>query len=214
MRTFNRFLFWFVLFLVLSHFSKKAMDEFPQEKRLSFPDFITEVKSGKIQDVTFDGSSITGNFKKKDEQGRTISFKTVGHTGDSTLKILSDNGITPHYREELIFPLYEIFLKSVFFWIPIVLPVVILFLIIRIDKKIKNIGGDPGIVEMDNDNLLKDPEEKHDEYHAYKIWLTSPERKLVRDALVETKNTHGSQMESNRSGEHIAHICKIFLEKK
>ena len=203
----NRFILWFVFVLFLAHISKNIMKDIPKERILSFPQFIKEVKSGNIQKVAIEGNTIKGTFKKKNNKGKNLPFKTIGNTGDTTLKILYDKGITPHYEEVIDFSLYG----ALIMWSPVILLIIILFLILRLEKKITKPREEMG---SDIDNFFKDPVEKHDGYHLYKIQLTSSERKIVEDALEKTKQTYSGQTNLTRFGEHIAHICKMFVEKK
>ena len=105
----------FILLFVVSHkiIMEDKFKHFPEDRKISYAQFIEEVKRGNIRDVTFrDGSIIKGSFKKKDKKNRNIYFTTKGNTGDVSLKILMKNGVMPHYEEEEEFSFYGILIMN------------------------------------------------------------------------------------------------------
>ena len=72
----------------------------PTAKEIPYSEFISAVKSEKIQDVTFQGNEITGKFKDN-SVGKGETFKTYGDTkADYYLKTLGEHNVVPKYVPE------------------------------------------------------------------------------------------------------------------
>ena len=118
---------WILIILSMA-FLMRALE--PQKRNVSkitYSDFITEVESGNIAEVTFQGeTTIQGKFIDNYKEGNT--FELVGNTGEQTFKILKEQGIIPNYKET---EKNSVFMKLFLNWFPILLLVGIFILFIR-----------------------------------------------------------------------------------
>ena len=123
------FTLWLVVLLMFAILSKVMMEGKREDRQLSYSKFIEEVKEENVREVTFQGkNTIKGAFKQVDEKGRTIYFKVIGNTGETTFKILGKHGIVPNYAEEEKQPLFTSLLIN---WGPMILLIVIFYLFLR-----------------------------------------------------------------------------------
>ena len=67
---------------------------------------------------------------------------------------------------------------------------------------------------MDENNIFKGPVRQVDIYGIYIIYLILQELMIVRDAIIILKKEHEADLLSNRSGHHIAFICKEFIKNE
>ena len=212
-RTYKKIFFFFVLTVSLASFFKFIMNDDTKTQKIDYPRFIQEIKKGNIQDITLQGkSTIKGSFKQKNKDGQKIYFKTIGDTGDFTLKYLVRYGVIPNYTEEKRPVLNSIIINL----IPLIL---ILFIMYRILKMItpqiqRNLNDDFIFNDMgtDDNDLFKDPVGRHNRFYIYDIWLTSSEGRWVRKAIRKIKKKE--QLKSRRSGEYIVFLCKRFIDEK
>ena len=118
---------WILIILSMA-FLMRALE--PQKRNVSkitYSDFITEVESGNIAEVTFQGeTTIQGKFIDNYKEGNT--FELVGNTGEQTFKILKEQGIIPNYKET---EKNSVFMKLFLNWFPILLLVGIFIFFIR-----------------------------------------------------------------------------------
>ncbi|MAZ48036.1 MAG: cell division protein FtsH [Halobacteriovoraceae bacterium] len=118
---------WILIILSMA-FLMRALE--PQKRNVSkitYSDFITEVESGNIAEVTFQGeTTIQGKFVDNYKEGNT--FELVGNTGEQTFKILKEQGIIPNYKET---EKNSVFMKLFLNWFPILLLVGIFIFFIR-----------------------------------------------------------------------------------
>ena len=123
------FTLWLVVLLMFAILSKFMMAGRKEDRQLSYSKFIEEVKVGNIREVTFQGKNIIkGTFKQVDEKGRTIYFKVIGNTGETTFKILGKHGIVPNYAEE---EKENLFTSLLINWGPMILLILIFYLFLR-----------------------------------------------------------------------------------
>ncbi len=91
------FALWAVMILIFISVLHRFYQPQPFEHSIQFNEFIKDVESKNIQDVTFAPSKneIFGKFKPTYKNGG--KFRTVGNTGDEIFKICKDNGLVPNY---------------------------------------------------------------------------------------------------------------------
>ena len=128
------FLLWIVLILMLAAIAKIASESRTVYSPITYPDFISTVESKNVEKVVFKGENvILGKFKDGYESGKW--FQATGTTGDTTFKILRENGIIPEYEEEEKQPLFTQFLIH---WGPMIfLFVIVIFFL----KQLQSGGG-------------------------------------------------------------------------
>ncbi len=100
-------------------------------REIKFSEFISMVKEGKVQDVTFktDSSTITGTLKDPGADGKRVNFETIGDTKNpKVLEILDNNKIIPNYEREEKTPVWQQVLIS---WFPMLLLFIFFFLFMR-----------------------------------------------------------------------------------
>jgi cell division protease FtsH len=121
---------WLVLILLFV-FLFKAFDQGNRHRReMKFSEFISVVKEGKVQDVTFKQDNlIVGQLKETGPDGRRLTFETVGDTENGKVfEILEKNNIIPNYERSEKTPLWQQVLIS---WFPMLLLFVFFFLFMR-----------------------------------------------------------------------------------
>ncbi len=121
---------WLVLILLFV-FLFKAFDQGNRHRReMKFSEFISVVKEGKVQDVTFKQDNlIVGTLKETGPDGRRLTFETVGDTENGKVfEILEKNNIIPNYERSEKTPLWQQVLIS---WFPMLLLFVFFFLFMR-----------------------------------------------------------------------------------
>lgn len=219
-KNYKKFFVLFVSIILFALAFKFIAGDGKEDEQLSYSQFIKEVKKKNIREVTLQGEdTIKGVFKKTDTEGKKISFKTTGNTGEVTLKFLVKYGIVPNYETEKRSFLAALIIN----WIPLILILFITYHLlktIRPDKKKQHMDSDEDQtllfddVEKDEDNFFQEAVGRHDGFYIYDIWLNSSERKSVRKAVGRIKRKYKDQIKTKRSGEHIAYICKIFVNKE
>jgi cell division protease FtsH len=118
---------WVVVLLMMALIAKVAVEDKTTYKRIKYPDFIRAVESKNIAEVTFKGENrIIGRYKDDFEAGER--FTLLGDTGDTTFKILRDNGLTPEYDEE---EKQTFFASLLINWGPMILLIVIFYFFLR-----------------------------------------------------------------------------------
>jgi cell division protease FtsH len=118
---------WIVVLLMALLVGKVAIEDKKTYKRITYPDFIQAVETKNVSEVTFKGENrIIGKFKDGYEQGER--FTLLGDTGDTTFKILRENGLTPEYDEAEKQTFFTTLLIN---WGPILLLIVIFYFFLR-----------------------------------------------------------------------------------
>ncbi len=118
---------WIVVLLMMALIAKVAVEEKTTYKRVSYPNFIKAVETKNISEVTFKGEkTIVGKFNEDYENGER--FTLIGDTGDTTFKILRENGVTPEYDEE---EKQTFFASLLINWGPMILLIVIFYFFLR-----------------------------------------------------------------------------------
>lgn len=119
--------FWLVVILMMALLAKVTRETGDDYRKVTYPDFITAVESGKVKDVTFKGkNTIIGTYKE--EIGGKDRFKLTGNTGDVTFNLLRKNGLTPEYEEE---EKQTFFTSLLLNWGPMILLIVIFYFFLR-----------------------------------------------------------------------------------
>ncbi|NCN26773.1 ATP-dependent metallopeptidase FtsH/Yme1/Tma family protein [bacterium] len=108
----------------------KSQNLKPETAKLSFSEFIKEVKEDKVAEITFRGNNkIVGEYKEgyKSVEGKAGRFETNGNTrSEYYIKVIEEAGITPNYEEE------DSFWKTALLgWLPVLAVVFIFFLFMR-----------------------------------------------------------------------------------
>ena len=121
------FALWIVVFLILMLVVKMLNDDKKTYKQITYPEFVDAIEAKNISEVTFKSNKeIVGQFKEGyDNMSR---FKLTGETGDYTLKLLRQHGITPSYEEEKKQTLFTSLLIN---WGPMILLIVIFYFFLR-----------------------------------------------------------------------------------
>ena len=182
----KKFTLWFLIILVFSLVSKNMSEDIRKVKQINYPEFLEEIKSGNIKEVIIhEGNIIKGYLKQINENKRNISFKTIGNTGDVTVKILNKHGIIPNYVKEE----RPLFTSIIINWGPLIVIIVIIYFFLKeINSLKRDIVKKLNITKKeDNDNLLKEPDNYHNDYHIYTIRFDSFEINFVREAILLVK---------------------------
>lgn len=209
--SYKKFILFFILILLFASICKVLTEEKKQDQKISYSDFIREIKKENIEKITLQGkNSINGSFKQKDKNGKEISFKSIGSTGETTLKFLLKYGITPDYAEEE----KDILTFIIIYWMPWILIFLMgwnLFKKTPLDK-VDNFDSDSFIFEdIGQDDFLREPVGKYKEFHIFDIRFTSSEKRWVRKGIGKMKKKE--PLKDGRTGAYIASICKIYIEK-
>ncbi len=96
---------------------------------LTFSQFISAVKQGKVEEVTFkEDNVIEGKFKDADKKGKK-KFTTIGDTSNGKVfELLEKNGVIPNYERPEKTPVWQQILIS---WFPMLLLFFIVFMFMR-----------------------------------------------------------------------------------
>lgn len=90
---------WILLILLFALVAKFVDQKDPLRTTIRYSEFIKAIQSGQVGDVQVKGTNtLYGKYKEGFNNG--ASFQTTGPTGDSTFKILQENGIIPDYIPE------------------------------------------------------------------------------------------------------------------
>ncbi|MFL5812250.1 MAG: ATP-dependent zinc metalloprotease FtsH [Bdellovibrionia bacterium] len=120
---------WLVLILLFASLFKVFDPGSRNRKDISFSQFISYVKDGKVAEVTFKSDDlITGTFKEAGPDGRKY-FEANGDTANpKVFEILEKNNIIPNYEKAEKTPIWQQVLIS---WFPMLLLFVFFFLFMR-----------------------------------------------------------------------------------
>ncbi|MGK5083771.1 ATP-dependent zinc metalloprotease FtsH [Bdellovibrionota bacterium FG-1] len=120
---------WIVLILLFASLFKVFDPGTKHRKELKFSEFITQVRDGKVAEVTFKADNlITGTYKDAGPDGHKY-FETVGDTENGKVfEILEKNNIIPNYEHPEKTPFWQQVLIS---WFPMLLLFVFFFLFMR-----------------------------------------------------------------------------------
>ena len=122
------FALWAVIFLMVVVVLKSFNDTPGTRKKITYSQFVEAIEKEQIAKVTLvEGKNeINGYFKEEFDNGK--KFYLVGNTGESTFKLLRENGITPDYEIKEDQSLAMTFLIS---WGPMILLFVIFYFFLR-----------------------------------------------------------------------------------
>lgn len=121
------FVLWIVIILMMTVIFKLTNETRQTYKNIKFPDFVSSVENGHIEQVVFKGKNrIIGKFKEGYEGG--VRFQTVGNTGDEVFKILKSFNLVPEYEEE---EKQTFFTSLLLNWGPMILLIVIFYFFLR-----------------------------------------------------------------------------------
>ncbi len=120
---------WLVLILLFASLFKIFDPGNRHRKELKFSEFVTQVRDGKVAEVTFKADNlITGTYKENQPDGRKY-FETIGDTSNAKVfEILEKGGIVPNYEHPEKTPIWQQVLIS---WFPMLLLFVFFFLFMR-----------------------------------------------------------------------------------
>lgn len=120
---------WLVLILLFASLFKVFDTGSRHRREIKFSEFISLVKEGKVEDVTFKSDNIiVGALKEATTEGRKY-FETVGDTENAKVfDILEKNNIIPNYERAEKTPIWQQVLIS---WFPMLLLFVVFFLFMR-----------------------------------------------------------------------------------
>ena len=120
---------WIVVILMMALVAKLAKQGVPMSREIRFPEFVKALRDGRIGEVVFVGSErIEGKFLPDVGGQDREAFHLTASTGDTTFKILEENGILPSYREAEKTTLFTSFLLS---WGPMIFLVAIFWFFLR-----------------------------------------------------------------------------------
>jgi cell division protease FtsH len=91
----------------------------------NYSKFVEAVKANEVKSVVFRDSEILGEIKEefKAKYNNAVKFQIIGNTGDTGLKFLQENNITPNYEKNDNSLVAQLFLN----WLPLIL-IILLFL--------------------------------------------------------------------------------------
>jgi cell division protease FtsH len=137
---------WIVLIVLFASLFKVFDPQSRNRRGITFNQFITDIREGKVQDVTFKADNlIVGNYKDTSEGAASASkdpqtpqskdsknklmFETVGDTSNpKVFELLEKNNIIPNYERAEKTPIWQQVLIS---WFPMLLLFVVFFLFMR-----------------------------------------------------------------------------------
>ncbi|MBP7845044.1 MAG: ATP-dependent zinc metalloprotease FtsH [Proteobacteria bacterium] len=121
-------LIWVMAIFVILWVVSKSQQNIVAPNSISFSEFISRVKEGKVAEVTFQGNSeIRGKFIADFNKGG--NFQTFGDTRSEVyLKLLNEKGIVPNYEPEAKASFWQSALLS---WLPILAILFIFYLFMR-----------------------------------------------------------------------------------
>ncbi len=118
---------WIVIILMLAVVARVVRKGNPQNRTLTYSNFVKHVEADRVAEITFKGKSqILGKFKDSYDNGRY--FQLTGNTGDSTIKVLRDHGLIENYEDEEKADLLTTILVN---WGPFLLLLVIFYFFLR-----------------------------------------------------------------------------------
>ena len=120
---------WLVLILLFTSLFKVFDQGNRSRREIKFSEFVTLLKEGKVDDVTFKQDNlIVGAYKDPQPDGRKF-FETVGDTSNSKIfEILEKNNIIPNYERAEKTPVWQ---QALISWFPMLLLFVFFFLFMR-----------------------------------------------------------------------------------
>jgi cell division protease FtsH len=121
---------WVVLVLLFAFLFKQFDPNMKQKSAIKFPQFIEQVKQGKVAEVTVRQSGeIVGKLKEAGPDGK-IDFQTFGPPTENpmVLGMLEKNNIIPTFEQEQRTPVWQQLLIS---WLPMFIVFVFFFLFMR-----------------------------------------------------------------------------------
>tara|TARA_Y100000590_G_scaffold453528_1_gene598739 strand:+ start:1037 stop:2944 length:1908 start_codon:yes stop_codon:yes gene_type:complete len=120
---------WLVLALMAAVLFKVMNQGNVKANELTFSQFISAVKQGKVEEVTFkEDNVIEGKFKDADKKGKK-KFTTIGDTSNGKVfELLEKNGVIPNYERPEKTPVWQQILIS---WFPMLLLFFIVFMFMR-----------------------------------------------------------------------------------
>ena len=116
-------------------------------------------------------NSIKDSFKRKNKDEEKIYFKTIGDTGDFTLKYLTKYVIIPNYTEEK----RPVFNSIIINLIPLIFILFIMYKILKmiIPEMKRNPDTDQEFLfndmGTDDNDLFKEPVGKHNGFYIYDV---------------------------------------------
>ena len=118
---------WIVVILLTALIAKVATVERKDIVTIKYPDFIKAVQEKNVTEVVFKGKdTIMGKFKEGYQNGS--QFSLTGTTGDSTFRILEQNGVYPQFEEE---EKQNLFTSLLINWGPMIFLIVIFYFFLR-----------------------------------------------------------------------------------
>ncbi len=118
---------WIVVILLMALIAKVASVKNTTVKTIKYPEFIKAVQEKNVEEVIFRGKdTIHGKFKQGYEGGG--AFNLTGTTGDSTFRILEQNGVYPQFEEE---EKQNLFTSLLINWGPMIFLIVIFYFFLR-----------------------------------------------------------------------------------
>ena len=121
---------WLFLILLFASLFKVFDPGSRTRHEIKFSEFIQEVKSGKVAEVTFKADNlIVGKYKEPAKDNPLQTFETIGATENAKVfDILEANNIIPNYERAEKTPFWQQVLVS---WFPMLLLLVFFFLFMR-----------------------------------------------------------------------------------
>ncbi len=121
------FTLYLVLFLLMAVVFTTLQQNQTTYKNITYSEFVKELESGNVKDVTLKGENeIFGEFKNP--EGMRKHFKLIGNTGETTFNLLMKYNIVPNYEKEAEPGFAE---RLLFSWGPMILLLVIFFYFLR-----------------------------------------------------------------------------------
>lgn len=118
---------WIVVILLTALIAKVATVERKDVVNIKYPEFIKAVQEKNVTEVVFKGKdTIMGKFKEGYQNGS--QFSLTGTTGDSTFRILEQNGVYPQFEEE---EKQNLFTSLLINWGPMIFLIVIFYFFLR-----------------------------------------------------------------------------------
>lgn len=121
---------WIVVILMTALIAKVATEGQRGQREITYPQFVQEVESGLVMDVTFQGDNkIFGRYVENyPEPGANRNFTLVGPTGEQSYRLLEKQGIIPKYKSE---EKPTFFMSLLLNWGPMILLIVIFYFFLR-----------------------------------------------------------------------------------
>lgn len=121
---------WIAVILMTALIAKLATEGQRGVREISYPQFVSEVKSGRVLDVTFQGDNkIFGRYVDGyPDHTSPRQFKLVGPTGEQTYRMLEERGIIPNYKAE---ERPTFFMSLLMSWGPMIILILIFYFFLR-----------------------------------------------------------------------------------